>query len=162
MTNIEFLLASFLNQKDFNLISSQIKNINAENTLFNGEIKVNREEEHLRVHINQNLENFANTEITKLNSNLTLAKDINLNNLNLSFDEEQLNLSGEIKDWQNKHKLVNLKLSFEDTDLNKPINQKLLFLKSTTSDSFLRKLFVLSDKKYSQGIFNLKLMKLLI
>ena len=52
MANIEFLLASFLNQKDFNLISSQIKNINAENTLFNGEIKVNREEEHLRVHIN--------------------------------------------------------------------------------------------------------------
>ena len=71
--------------------------------------------------------------------------------------KNKLNLSGEIKDWQNKHKLINLKLSFEDTDLNKLINQKLLFLKSTTSDSFLRKLFVLSDKKIFSGDIQFKI-----
>lgn len=157
MANIEFLLAAFLSQEDCNLITEKIKELDAENTLFNGEIKINREEEHLRIHLNQVLEGFANANETKINSNLTLAEDIKLNNLNLSFDNEQVSLSGDIKEWQNKHRVIDLSLIFENTNLDRLINKKLLFLKNKIARSFLQKISVLSNNKLISGKINFKI-----
>lgn len=154
MANIEFLLAAILSQEDFSFITRKIKEFDAENTLFNGEIKINREDEYLRVHVKQLLENFANTKETKINSNLTLAEDIKLNNLKLMFDNEQVDLSGEIKEWQNNHRIIDISLNFLNTNINKLVNNKLVFLKNKVLKSFLEKISVLSSNDLNSGKIN--------
>ena len=144
LSHLEFFLSALAGQEFANKIKAKVQEFNAEETLLNGEIKVNREEDHLRLHMNQELEKFSRTNSLKIQTNLSIDENIEISNLALNIDGEEIRLDGDIEKWQNKNRKVDLNIKFEDIQLAGIVNRKLDFIKNRSLNKIINKISLIN------------------
>jgi hypothetical protein len=128
ISHLEFFLATFLSYEEFQKIREAINKYSAAKAVLDGDIKVNRIKDQLRINLRQDIENFSGFKKTQVLADLNVSESIHINKLETSFDQEFFAITGDFKKWQTKNPDVDIKVKLTNNDLLNLVQNHFTFI----------------------------------
>jgi hypothetical protein len=151
ISHLEFFLATFLSYEEFQKIREAINKYSAAKAVLDGDIKINRIKDQLRINLRQDIGNFSGFKKTQVLADLNVSESIHINKLETSFDQEFFAISGDFKNWQSKNPDIDIKVKLTNNDLLNLVQNHFTFIDNENLKIILSKIEIINYNDLFNG-----------